>query len=70
MIIYGDYGKAAEIWKKNMQGPYSARYLTMADLFLDFNLKDSIPTAYRRELVISNAISTVTIRADLLRSGR
>lgn len=55
-----DYGKAAEIWKKNMQGPYSARYLTMADLFLDFKLKDSVPTVYRRELDISNAVHTVT----------
>lgn len=59
-VFAGDYGKAAEIWKKNMQGPYSARYLTMADLFLDFNLKDSIPTAYHRELDINNALSTVT----------
>lgn len=59
-VFEGAYDRAAEIWKKNLQGPYSARYLTMADLFLDFNLKDSIPTAYRRELDISNAVSTVT----------
>lgn len=59
-VVAGDYGKAAEIWKKNLQGPYSARYLTMADLFLDFNLKDSIPTAYHRELDLNNAVSTVT----------
>jgi alpha-L-fucosidase 2 len=59
-VVAGDYGKAAEIWKKNLQGPYSARYLTMADLFLDFNLKDSIPTAYHRELDINKAVSTVT----------
>ena len=59
-VFDGDYGKAAALWKKNLQGPYSARYLTMADLFLDFNLKDSIPTAYYRELDISNAVSTVT----------
>jgi alpha-L-fucosidase 2 len=59
-VFDGDYGKAAELWKKNLQGPYSARYLTMADLFLDFNLKDSVPTAYHRELDITNAVSTVT----------
>lgn len=59
-VFDGDYGKAAAIWKNNLQGPYSARYLTMADLYLDFNLKDSIPTAYYRELDISNAVSTVT----------
>ncbi|ACU04899.1 glycoside hydrolase family 95 protein [Pedobacter heparinus] len=59
-VFEGDYARAAALWKKNLQGPYSARYLTMADLFLDFNLKDSIPTAYHRELDIDNAISTVT----------
>lgn len=59
-VFDGEYGKAAEIWKKNLQGPYSARYLTMADLFLDFNLKDSVPTAYHRELDINNALSTVS----------
>lgn len=59
-VFAGDYGKAAEIWKKNLQGPYSARYLTMADLFLDFDFKDSATTAYRRELDIRNAVSTVT----------
>lgn len=59
-VFAGDYGKAAEIWKRNLQGPYSARYLTMADLFLHFNFKDSVATAYRRELDISNAVSTVT----------
>jgi alpha-L-fucosidase 2 len=59
-VFAGDYAKAAEIWKKNLQGPYSARYLTMADLFLDFNLKDSVPTAYHRELDMNNALSTVT----------
>jgi alpha-L-fucosidase 2 len=59
-VFTGDYAKAAELWKKNMQGPYSARYLTMADLFLDFNFKDSTTTAYHRELDINNALSTVT----------
>lgn len=59
-VFEGDYARAAALWKKNLQGPYSARYLTMADLFLDFNLKDSVPTAYHRELDINNAISTVT----------
>lgn len=58
----GDYAKAAEIWKKNLQGPYSARYLTMADLFLDFNLKDSTTSSYRRELDLDNAVNTVTYK--------
>lgn len=58
----GDYVKAADIWKKNLQGPYSARYLTMADLFLDFNLKDSTATSYRRELDLNNAVNTVSYK--------
>lgn len=58
-VFEGDYGKAAALWKKNLQGPYSARYLTMADLFLDFKLKDSSATDYRRELDLNNAIHTV-----------
>src|SRR5688500_7016420 len=31
----GNYGLAAQYWKK-MQGPYSARYLHMGNLFIDF----------------------------------
>nr|WP_294896637.1 glycoside hydrolase family 95 protein [uncultured Pedobacter sp.] len=59
-INNGNYGKAAEIWKKNLQGPYSARYLPMADLFLDLNLKDSTTQNYRRELDLSTAINTLS----------
>lgn len=62
-VVAGRYAEAAEIWKKNLQGPYSARYLTMADLFLDFHLKDSTPTSYRRELDLNNAVHTVTYQA-------
>lgn len=69
-VFAGDYGKAAEIWKKNLQGPYSARYLTMADLFLDFKLKDSIPTTYHRELDLNNALSTVSYTLNGVRYKR
>ena len=58
-VIAGEYAKAADIWKKNLQGPYSARFLTMADLFLDFHLKDSVPSSYRRDLDLNNAVHTV-----------
>jgi len=58
-VFEGDYAKAADLWKKNFQGPYSARYLTMADLFLDFNLKDSVPASYHRQLDLSNAVHTI-----------
>lgn len=63
-VIDGDYEKAAAIWKKNLQGAYSARFLTMADLFLDFNLKDSTFTSYSRELDLDNAIHTVSYRSN------
>lgn len=57
-----DYAKAASLWKENNQGPYSARYLTLADLFLDFGLKDSAATNYRRELDLNTAVHTVSYK--------
>lgn len=57
-IFAGNYDSATSIWKK-MQGPYSARYLPLADLWLHFSLKDSVPSSYSRLLVIDNAISAV-----------
>jgi alpha-L-fucosidase 2 len=54
----GDYALAAAYWKK-MQGPYSARYLTMADLFLDFTLHDTVAGKYNRSLDLGTAIATV-----------
>jgi alpha-L-fucosidase 2 len=58
-VFDGEYDKAALIWKKYLQGPYSARYLPLADLFLNFNLKDSTTTAYYRDLDLNNATATV-----------
>ena len=57
-IFEGDYTKAATLWKK-MQGPYSARYLPLGDLSINFNLKDSSASSYYRELNLNNAVSTV-----------
>jgi alpha-L-fucosidase 2 len=59
-VIDGQYGEAAEIWKKNFQGPYSARYLTMADLYLHFHYKDSTTSSYQRQLNIKDAVHTIT----------
>src|SRR5882762_8694487 len=42
-IFAGEYEKAAALWKK-MQGPYSARYLPLADLWWHLDVKDSLPT--------------------------
>lgn len=62
-IFDGDYIKAAELWKK-MQGPYSARYLPLGDLWLDFNIKESIPQSYNRDLNLSTAIASVTYESN------
>ncbi len=57
-VFEGDYSKAADLWKK-MQGPYSARYLPMGDLLLEFPYTDTIGKGYYRDLDLSNAIATV-----------
>ncbi|NML22205.1 glycoside hydrolase family 95 protein [Pseudoflavitalea sp. G-6-1-2] len=62
-VFDGDYLKAAALWKK-MQGPYSARYLPLGDLWLEFNHKDSTATQYYRDLDLNNAISTVRYTKD------
>ena len=59
----GDYAKASELWKANAQGPYTARYLPMANLMLDQLTRGEARNLYR-ELNISNALSTVTCEAD------
>ena len=59
----GDYAKASELWKANAQGPYTARYLPMANLMLDQLTRVEARNLYR-ELNISNALSTVTYEAD------
>ena len=59
----GDHAKASELWKANAQGPYTARYLPMANLMLDQLTRGEARNLYR-ELNISNALSTVTYEAD------
>ena len=63
-VFDNDFEKAAEIWKKYLQGPYTARYLPLGDLLLKFNFKDSSFTHYYRDLDLNNAISTVRFEAD------
>ncbi|MEH6306676.1 glycoside hydrolase family 95 protein [Olivibacter sp. CPCC 100613] len=57
-IFEGDYEKATSLWKQ-MQGPYSARYLPLGDLLLDFHRNDSLASFYQRDLDLDNAVSTV-----------
>ncbi len=61
-VSKGDYDLAAGYWKK-MQGPYSARYLPMADLNLDFDLVDTVITGYKRTLDLNTATASVTFRS-------
>src|SRR5215204_2162059 len=62
-VFEGNYDSAARLWKK-MQGPYSARYLPLADLWLEFDLKDTTPTKYYRDLDLNNACAAVRYTAD------
>jgi len=57
-MFEGDYLQATALWSK-MQGPYSARYLPMGDLFLEFDHKNAAFTNYYRELDLANAVSLV-----------
>jgi len=63
-IFDGDLNKAAALWKKGLQGPYSARYLPLGDLVLDFKQKDTSATDYYRDLDLNNAVSTVKYKID------
>jgi alpha-L-fucosidase 2 len=58
-VTEGNYAQAEAYWKK-MQGPYSARYLHMADLFLDFSMKDTVARKYTRSLDLSSATASTT----------
>ena len=62
-IFKGDYDSAAALWKK-MQGPYSARYLPLADLRLDVtkntnNEGDTNIAHYYRDLDLNTATTNV-----------
>ncbi len=57
-IFEGQYKEAEAIWK-NMQGPYSARYLPLGDLHLQFKTDDYPVENYHRELDLLHAVSSV-----------
>ncbi len=68
-VFEGNYTKAADHWKK-MQGPYSARYLPLGDLRLEFPFSDTVGTNYYRDLDLNNAVSTVRYTVDGVRYKR
>lgn len=55
-IDAGAYREAADLWIYNCQGPYTARYLPMADLYVDMQDPDNVDFV-SRELDISDAVS-------------
>lgn len=59
----GDYALAAQYWEK-MQGPYSARYLPMGNLFIDFPAENVNATDYIRSLDLNTATSVVSYKLN------
>lgn len=57
-VFEEDYAGAQETWRK-MQGPYSARYLPLGDLWLDFPHEEALVSDYRRSLDLNEATATV-----------
>ncbi|ARS39116.1 alpha-L-fucosidase [Sphingobacteriaceae bacterium GW460-11-11-14-LB5] len=68
-LFEGDYLKGTALWSK-MQGPYSARYLPMGDLFLEFDHKNATFTNYHRELNLANAVSLLRYTVDGIKYTR
>lgn len=55
----GDYDLARQLWKENAQGPYTARYLPMADMRISMRI-DEKPVGFYRDLNLSTATATVS----------
>lgn len=53
-IFSRDYKGAEEIWRK-MQGPYSARYLPLGDLWFNFGIDVAMVNDYKRSLDLHTA---------------
>ena len=58
-----DYEKAIALTKK-MQGVFTESYMPLADLHIKQQFKDSAPSAYYRELNISDAVTTTRFTID------
>ena len=59
-IDNGDYKLAESLWKNNSQGPYTSRYLPLANLSLNIHSEDNDAQDFYRDLNISNAIANVS----------
>jgi alpha-L-fucosidase 2 len=63
LIFESNYDSATTLWKK-MQGHYSARYLPLADVWIENPFADTIPSVYYRDLDLNNAVATVKYTAN------
>ncbi len=68
-VMNEDYLEAQKIWRK-MQGPYTERYLPMADLLLDFVYRGGEMSDYKRELDLENAIATTSYKIGRIKYTR
>ncbi|HZH73851.1 MAG TPA: glycoside hydrolase N-terminal domain-containing protein, partial [Mariniphaga sp.] len=68
-VFNEDYGSAGELWKK-LHGPYSARYLPLGDLFLNFNFSEKEVKDYSRSLDLNEAITTTEFTIEGVRYSR
>ena len=59
-LLAGHYEEAAKL-SRQMQGPYSAAYMPMGDLMLDFDDKAPVEN-YERDLDLTRAVATVRYR--------
>lgn len=62
-VFNRDYTAAEQTWSK-MQGPFSANYLPMGDLWLDFDLDDSKVSGYKRLLDLTKAQTITSFRYE------
>lgn len=69
LVFAGQYDSAAVVWK-GMYGPYSAKYLPMADLWLQQQGTDTIASAYYRDLDLHTATATVNYTLNGVRYTR
>ncbi|NGM60637.1 glycoside hydrolase family 95 protein [Sphingobacterium sp. SGG-5] len=68
-IFTEDYAGAEKTWRR-MQGPYSARYLPLGDLWLTFEHEDSVASHYNRTLDLTTATAKVGYTIDGIRFTR
>jgi alpha-L-fucosidase 2 len=62
-VSEGNYREADQLWR-GMHGPYSARYLPLGDLFLEFTSNGNPVGNYKRSLDLHNALSSVSYERD------